>query len=80
MKSFLSLLCIVMISAGIAGCASPQLKKPSAVDTAENRALVDKLLEAIISSYINYSRDDFSQLVADDFLPLKTEFLNEVEK
>lgn len=74
------ILVFVLAYIGIAGCAHPPFKKPSAADTAGSRVLADKLLGGIVSSYISYFREEFSRLIAEDFVPLKSEFLNEAEK
>lgn len=64
-----------------AGCAKVNSQDLYTTTNRDNPyELADKLLEKIFSIYQNYSRDSFEQIVAQDFNPLRSEFIDNVEK
>jgi len=42
--------------------------------------LGEKLLDEVFDTYRNYTRDSFDRIVSRDFAPIKSEFMNNVER
>ncbi|MEI8348907.1 MAG: hypothetical protein WCI77_02040 [Candidatus Omnitrophota bacterium] len=65
----------------IVGCANVNSQETQSGSYAENPyALADSLLTKVFSVYQNYTRDGFERLVSQDFNPIRSEFIDTVEK
>jgi len=71
-------LCIA-ISAMLCGLSVPCAHAADTQDPADYRQTADDLLSGIFDSYKNYTRIQFEDLVADDFAPSQSDFINNVE-
>lgn len=77
MKSTIIFLTAVLTFSGCAGV--PHKETSSISQSQEEFALARDLIDQVFSGYINYNREEFSNLLSLKFSPGRSEFLNAVE-
>jgi hypothetical protein len=84
MKKTFRPLVVCLVCAALAGCAAGKASSsaqeaaagPAAMEHETGRALVEKVFDV----YKGYTRDGFSSQVSAGFVPLRSDFLSEVER
>lgn len=75
-RAFIALaLCV-----NLAGCAAGTVPDTSAGVSRNDRELGGSLVQQVFDAYRGYSRDSFNGQVSSDFTPLRSEFVNAVER
>ncbi|HQB12488.1 MAG TPA: hypothetical protein PLX96_05880, partial [Candidatus Omnitrophota bacterium] len=70
----------VMILVGLSGCVAQGASGGAGAPKESEYALGKKLVQEVFSVYRNYSRDSFDAIVSRDFNPIRSEYVNAVER
>lgn len=70
----------VMILVGLSGCVAQGALGSTGAPKESEYALGKKLVQEVFSVYRNYSRDSFDAIVSRDFNPIRSEYVNAVER
>ena len=69
-----------MILVGLSGCVAQGASGGAGAPMESEYALGKKLVQEVFSVYRNYSRDSFDVIVSRDFNPIRSEYVNAVER
>lgn len=62
------------------GCAAPGEPFAATGPAVDERTLGKNLVNGVLSTYRSYTRDSFDRIVSADFNPVRSEFVNGVER